>query len=89
MEELKPCPFCGGNGKVISREKHFRGWRDNGVKVKSYYVYVACNSCHARGKPIATGYSSETPMTIDSKYRKWFLPYVALAIEAWNRRTEQ
>ena len=89
MEELKPCPFCGGNGKVMSREKHFRGWCDNGVKVKSYYAYILCNRCHARGEPIATGYSSEEPANIDGKYRKWFLHYVALAIESWNRRTEQ
>ena len=88
MEELKPCPFCGGKAKVMAREKKFFGWRGNGLKVKSYFAYCACNRCRARGNPVSTSPSSEEPITYTGKYRKWFLPYIDRAVEAWNRRAD-
>jgi len=88
MEEIKSCPFCGGKAKVMTREKTFFGWKDNGVKVKSYYVYCACNRCRSRGNPVSTHSSSKEPITYTGKYRKWALPYIERAIKAWNRRAD-
>jgi hypothetical protein len=36
MDKLKPCPFCGGNGKMVRRE---RDGFDN--------VFICCESCGA------------------------------------------
>ena len=86
MEELSYCPFCGETAKIMVREKQFLGWRDNGVKVKTYFVYVACKACHSRGKPIATNPSSVYPASVKGQFVKWAQPYVDKAIEVWNRR---
>lgn len=32
MNELKPCPFCGGEAKLY--------------KAKSWEIFVECTSCH-------------------------------------------
>ena len=52
---LKPCPFCGSQGKFI-----FRYHNDT----DKYLVYVKCKNCHSR-----TGYvfGNENPST--SRYR--------------------
>ena len=86
MEELNYCPFCGETAKIMVREKQFLGWRDDGLKVKRYFLYAVCKTCHSRGKPIATNPSSVEPVDVNGKFRKWVLPYVEKAIAAWNRR---
>jgi len=85
--KLKPCPFRGGEAKIMVREKQFLGWRDDGVKVKRYYIYVACKACHSRGEPIATCPSSAYPAIANGRFvGKWVQPYADKAIEKWNRR---
>lgn len=43
MIELKPCPFCGGNGRLEKRSQC------EGFGCYTTYVYVACQNCGARG----------------------------------------
>lgn len=40
MEEIKKCPFCGGEAKVR---------RDDMRRGEKEIVYVRCTSCHATG----------------------------------------
>lgn len=43
MEELKPCPFCGGKGKFVD--------------VNGFWCVVICDKCNATSNSIQ--YSSE------------------------------
>lgn len=52
MEELKPCPFCGGKGKIIHTKSGFDG---RGMSA------VICEICGAKSEnyPISFNYSSD------------------------------
>lgn len=52
--ELKPCPFCGGKPKINARQSKFVGQNHFGNKKLVWTVYIKCNKCHGRGKPIKT-----------------------------------
>ena len=52
--ELKHCPFCGGKGKINARQRKFCGMNSSGNKKLVWSIYVKCNKCHSRGKPIKT-----------------------------------
>lgn len=54
MAELKPCPFCGGKVKINARQSKFIGENIFGNKKLEWTVYIKCNKCHSRGKPIKT-----------------------------------
>jgi hypothetical protein len=54
MDELKPCPFCGGKPKINARQSKFIGQNGYGNKKIVWTVYIKCNKCHSRGKPIKT-----------------------------------
>lgn len=99
MIELKPCPFCGGNGKVSFKDYRFGGMNYLGDRKVSYRVQVICNKCKSRGKPIITGmllnpnpYLSEWGNNYYADSMKCkeqtalFRPFVEQAIAAWNRR---
>lgn len=30
MAKLKPCPFCGGEGRVYFKDKYWGGWNGKG-----------------------------------------------------------
>lgn len=99
MTELKSCPFCGGAGKVSFKDYRFIGVNGFGDKKIQYRVQVICNRCRSRGKPIITdglinpnpyiskwGNCGDGTSPNGSKQTSMFAPYVAKAIEAWNRR---
>ena len=95
--QLKPCPFCGGKAKIVSKQKQFIGWRCNGLKVIKWLIYIKCNRCHSRSKPITTGPMEENwnrtkfsgfPIGVREEATLAFEPYVLKAIEAWNKRGE-
>lgn len=97
MAELKPCPFCGGNGKVSYKGYRIGSWNGRSECRRKYRIQVICNKCRARGKPIITDWIvNYTPyMTVfwdaHSRHKEAteaFAPYVAQAIEAWNRRAD-
>ena len=100
MDELKPCPFCGGKGKLSFKDYAFGGQNCMGDKKQKYRLQVICNKCRSRGKPIITDWLinpnpyrtdyvvPEYPyMTLGSQ-NAMFAPYVKKACEAWNRRAE-
>lgn len=97
--ELKPCPFCGGKGKVSFKDYRFGGQNCIGNKKLSYRVQIICNKCKSRGRPVITGmlinpnpYLSKWGNNYHEASAKCqeqtalFEPYVELAIEAWDRR---
>ena len=49
MENLKPCPFCGGKGKVMNR---------SGMYLSSFVFCVECGS-QSREFKVSTSYSSD------------------------------
>ena len=52
--KLRNCPFCGGKPKICARQSEFIGENCFGNKKLVWSVYVKCNKCHSRGKPIKT-----------------------------------
>lgn len=54
MVKLKPCPFCGGTPKINARQSKFCGKNNLGNVKLIWTIYVKCNRCHSRGKPIKT-----------------------------------
>lgn len=102
MAELKPCPFCGGTGKVLFKDYRFYGQNCVGDKKISYRVQVVCNRCRSRGRPVIT----DAMINPNPYITKWgnnyhkdslkcqymtldFEPYVDQAVEAWNRRANE
>ena len=99
MAKLKPCPFCGGVGKVSFKDYQFIGVNGFGDKKIRYRVQVICNRCRSRGKPIITdGLIDPNPYMTEwgnngmpttermIRQQSMFAPYVVKAIEAWNHR---
>ena len=52
MDELKPCPFCGGKAIYFSQLDVIPEYDENGAYVDAkdfvYYEYVECEQCGAR-----------------------------------------
>lgn len=102
MNELKPCPFCGGKARISFKDIRFGGQNCLGDKKIMYRVQIICNKCHSRGKPINTDYlinpnpycsvysgrySGAQLLTPRIKEQtELFRPYVEKAVEAWNER---
>ena len=98
-EQLKPCPFCGGRGKVSFKYYAFIGQNYIGDKKVKYRVQVICNKCRSRGKPVITD-ALINPNPYISRWwncgdgtspkgsiqTELFEPYVKEAVDAWNRR---
>lgn len=77
---MKTCPFCGGNGRVSSRQLRFIGQHDIiGTRVVKMASQVICNRCHARG-PVVTETITD-PYYSGNKYLK---ENEETAIAFWN-----
>ena len=83
MDELKPCPFCGGKARTSFRQYRFKGQNYYGEKLIRYAFYGICNTCKATGAKIMAdihcGFKAERE---EKQY------YQELAAEAWNRRAD-
>lgn len=95
MSDIRRCPFCGGKASVNARQSGFHGENFDGNKKISWTLYVMCNRCKARGKPIKTkpilydgycgtfwNYKRGSKRSADEEFK----PYEEKAIEAWNKR---
>lgn len=64
-KDLKPCPFCGGKGK-IKREMENDYWFD--VPVTIIHVFVKCKKCGAISKKFKI---SEKYITAEKAIEAW------------------
>lgn len=55
-EQLKPCPFCGGEAKVITYE---------------HTVYVVCNKCFCRTQAYINLNGKDIKKCIDYAVKDW------------------
>ena len=88
MNDLKPCPFCGGTKLKIDRKSRLAGWNGLDMRVEMHTYSVRCNTCHARGGAVG-GRVMNDPWTRCAQLPEWATTDKALeakAIEAWNRR---
>lgn len=69
-EELKPCPFCGGIGKVHAKKKD-----DIGLT-----IWCECEKCHAKTQGYCPNVEHEECALDNIEYGK------NKAINSWNRR---
>lgn len=86
MDELQPCPFCGGNAKLHIRQIRFVGQNDFGDKKIRCGAQVICNRCKARG-PLYTGVVKNPSVRADKNGSEVYVWITREAAEAWNRRT--
>jgi hypothetical protein len=82
-QQLRTCPFCGGNAKVSHREVRYYGINYLGEKKKKIAVQVICNRCKARG-PVVT----ETVIDPDFTGKNVKENMVDTAVNAWNIRID-
>jgi hypothetical protein len=100
--EPKPCPFCGGKGKVTFKNLRLIGKNMRGDKLLIYRVQVICNRCKSRGKPVKTdallnphpyiskwGNVYTESSAVCKEQTELFEPFVKQAVEAWNRRASE
>lgn len=75
-EQLKPCPFCGGEGNLISHED---------PRVTNYGYEVDCGDCGARGPLTDCAWNGDTSAAKSGAVLAWNMrapsPIVA-ALEA-------
>lgn len=64
-EKLKPCPFCGGKGK-IKREMVNDYWFDDLVTIQ--FLFVKCTKCDAISKKIKI---SEKYIAVEKAIEAW------------------
>lgn len=105
MEELKPCPFCGGKARLSFKDVEFGGKNYRGDRKVKYRFQVICNKCHSRGKPIKTDWliNANPWVSFWAESRRNYLsatdivierteqcrPWAEEAIDEWNRRVSE
>ncbi len=73
MEELKPCPFCGGEAEICLG-------CDN--KIFGKYWFVRCKTCYSRSSDAYESRSELGPNQVYETIKEAW----DKAIKAWNRR---
>ena len=74
MNELKPCPFCGGEAKL--HVSHHGDFTDIHVEMITC-INVRCKNCNARSEMKYANGHNRSYETAEKE-----------AIEAWNRRID-
>jgi Lar family restriction alleviation protein len=94
--ELKPCPFCGGEAKLSAKDHLFGGYNGVGQSRREYLIKAICNKCKARGPVFATGWVNTTydcykqkESSVSEQDKALLSAAEAKAISTWNRRTKE
>ena len=85
--EVKPCPYCGGEGFGKSKELRYIGFNKITAEKRTRLgAYIYCGRCKARGGLAATTIDY-TPGDSHKKCTYEFL--LSEAIKNWNRRANE
>lgn len=80
MDDLKPCPFCGGIKFKIDSKKSSNFRYVNGKREDFHVVTVRCNKCHTRGPTVSIWLPFGQYDIVEIMRGK--------AAESWNRRPD-
>lgn len=61
MENLLPCPFCGGEGIVVL----------NGTYQTDLYYVVQCRQCGAKAKPVSLSRYTSDDLDREKAIKAW------------------
>lgn len=73
--ELKPCPFCGGEGKVIDTHVYL----DKAIR-------IGCDECSCTTARVLIDHPQYNGLELDEKTRYTREEAIEKAAELWNRR---
>ena len=82
MDDLKPCPFCGGKGHIKYKCLRFLGKTYIGTVKERQSCYVQCGYCKARGGPFTMNVVKFHGKM--SEHDRLFM--AEFAVRIWNRR---
>ncbi|MBE6537958.1 MAG: hypothetical protein E7671_00645 [Ruminococcaceae bacterium] len=78
--ELKPCPFCGGEGEIVNCHVYL----DDAIRVR-------CRSCHVVTHAVLIdhpAYTEKSGGELDESTRYTKEQAAAVAASMWNRRAD-
>ena len=75
QEEMKSCPFCGGESVELKHNSAKYGW----------FYYVECVSCGGRTRGICRP-RKELPNYDEEDVNEWDNRYADTVVMLWNRR---
>lgn len=84
--KLKPCPFCGGEARIMPRFIYKKITNSEAPIEYHYRIYALCQNCHAMSYPIDAVVNQYTPHDTTDEAQSAYEPFMARVIEAWNRR---
>ena len=77
MEELKPCPFCGGKGKIVFPSPPYMLKRYCG-----HFVCIGCEDCHIC-TPIFNMFNCTRSSIMNEANKE---KAIKKAMDLWNKR---
>lgn len=79
MDNLKPCPFCGGKAEIVTQKV-----TEDGISAKD--VYIECTECGIRGSTFRV----ETTKNINDWWLEtvWNQGEYKEMVRKWNRRVK-